>query len=375
MSLFGSDEEGGENVCGKNATKNDVNIAKNAANCEKISANEGNRVSILNRDKIKVIEEEAVDLSSLRKVEKLSCYTVLETKLLSQFQAGRLHHATMLSGDFGIGKATFAYWMIGRMLMSDICDKKMMSATMEMLRQNKHPDVFFLSLKDGKNEISVEEVRATLNKVMLKSIYGTKFILIDDINSINANGVNALLKTLEEPPKNTYFFIINHKISPILDTIYSRCNEIKMKISYSDCASALTKLHNDWTFDEVGFYAKIADNSISFAEMLYNLGIMQMINNSDIKSRQNLSELLNKIYKEIDKNNKNLSYMIKISMLSKVLMYCLNSNIVGTDKKFIDEKITNAQEKEEQKLIVMLSNLFIKQFCDMKSFELPIRFV
>lgn len=374
MSLFGFDDEENKGILKENKTKSDANL-KTDESLTKISSQAGNKSLLSNRDKIKVVEEEVIDFSSLRKLEKLSCYNTLETKLLSQFQQGKLHHTIMLSGDFGIGKATFAYWIISQMLILKIGDNGMKLATMEMLQQNKHPDVFFLSLKDEKNEISVEEVRETLNKVMLKSVYGMKFVLIDDINSINANGINALLKTLEEPPDNTYFFIINHKISPILDTIYSRCNEIKMKISYSDCLSALTKLHTDWTFNEVEFYAKVSGNSISFAEKLYDIGVMQMVENADMKSRQTLSGLLNKIYREIDKNNKNLSYMIKMSMLSKVMMYCLNSNVIGNDKNVAGENMIKLRDNEERKRIVLLNNLFIKQFCDIKSFELPFRFV
>ena len=374
MSLF-CDDNGDKSAFGSEK-KSDDSLSKTNEKIISTASEKIQKSSVLSGGRVKLIEEEAIDFSCLRKVEKLSCYNKLEEKLLSQFQQEKLHHAIMLSGDFGIGKSTFAYWIISQMLMLKIGDNEQMKlATMEMLQQNKHPDVFFLSLKDGKNEIGVEDVREVLSKVILKSIYGIKFVLIDDVNSINANGVNALLKTLEEPPENTYFFIINHKISPVLDTIYSRCNEIKMKISYKDCLSALTKLHNDWSFDEVEFYSQISGNSISFAEKLYDIGAMQMVKNVDTGNRQNLSVLLNKIYQEIDKKNKGLSYIVKMSMLSKVVLYCLNANIVSNANNDGKKIETQRQDQDKQMHIIAMNSLFIRQFCDINSFELPVRFV
>lgn len=374
MSLFGDDD--GDKGVFSSEKKSDDGASKTNGKITNASSEKIKKSSVSSSGRVKLIEEEAIDFSCLRKVEKLSCYNKLEEKLLSQFQQEKLHHAIMLSGDFGIGKSTFAYWIISQILMLKVGDNEQMKlATMEMLQQNKYPDVFFLSLKDGKNEIGVEDVREVLSKVILKSIYGIKFVLIDDVNSINVNGVNALLKTLEEPPENTYFFIINHKISPVLDTIYSRCNEIEMKISYKDCLSALTKLHNDWSFDEVEFYTQISGNSISFAEKLYDIEAMKMVKNVDTGNRQNLSVLLNKIYQEIDKNNKDLSYIVKMSMLSKVVVYCLNANIVSNANNDGEKIEIHCQDKDKQMHIVAMNSLFIRQFCDIKSFELPVRFV
>ena len=54
---------------------------------------------------------------------------------------------------------------------------------------------------------------------------------MDDIDSYNLNCLNALLKILEEPSENTYFFLINNKSKSIIQTIKSRCIEIKIHIN------------------------------------------------------------------------------------------------------------------------------------------------
>ena len=136
---------------------------------------------------------------------------------------------------------------------------------------NIHPDVFFLTKKDKENEIKVEQVRELINKISFRPMYGNKFVIVDDINSVNTNGVNALLKTLEEPPSNTYFFLINHRSRRLLDTIYSRCNEIKMSMSKIDCSAVLKDgvsddvgMENEKIFfddEEVEFYTNLSGNS------------------------------------------------------------------------------------------------------------------
>ena len=133
--------------------------------------------------------------------------------MLERFKNKTLHHATMIVGDYGIGKATCAYWLISQMVLSQITDEEIKTANLQLLQEGVHPDVFALQAKAGENEIKVDDVRLLIDKLSLKSVYGNKFILIDDINSINANGVNALLKILEEPQDGTFFFIINHKRS------------------------------------------------------------------------------------------------------------------------------------------------------------------
>jgi len=312
--------------------------------------------------KVKEIEED-VDDRKIRELKKIETFSNIETSILNQFKQNKLHHATMLSGKYGIGKATFAYWLITQLILQT-CENKENSSNLkemhiEMLKRNIHPDVFFLELLDGENEIKIEQIRNFIEKISLKSTYGNKFVIIDDINSINNNGVNALLKTLEEPPENTYFFIINHQNTQLLDTIYSRCNEIKMKFTKNDCVKILYQQNQDLKDDEIEFYATASCNSVRLSNILMKIEIKKIIEeNKDLKT----SNLLNLIYKTIDVNCKDISKITKISLLENILFYFINKNI----------KLDN---NENTKTIVSANNSLIKQFNDIKTFDLPVLFV
>ena len=72
-----------------------------------------------------------------------------------------------------------------------------------------------------------------------------KLVLIDNADQLNKNAANALLKILEEPKKNTYFFLISHQLSFLLaPTIRSRCIKFKLKKpSFEDLFSNYLKIH------------------------------------------------------------------------------------------------------------------------------------
>ena len=328
--------------------------------------------------KIKVIEENKVEWEIKYALKEILTFKTLGERLLNQFKMGKLHHATMLSGDYGIGKATFAYWMISKFL-ENTCEglpeekqegfKKM---HLELLEKNIHPDVFFLTKKDKENEIKVEQVRELINKISFRPMYGNKFVIVDDINSVNTNGVNALLKTLEEPPSNTYFFLINHRSRRLLDTIYSRCNEIKMSISKADCVAVLQNgvsnvidgveekvLFND---KEADFYANLSGGSVGFAVMLKSsnaFDLLSSVENTDIATK------LNVFYKAIEENCKNLPNSIKMLFLEKLLMYFTKNEFINSGN---DEKNSDIGS------LVLKGNSIIKQFLDIKRFELPVVF-
>ena len=98
-------------------------------------------------------------------------------------------------------------------------------------------DVIFLKAEEGKN-IKIEDIRE-LKSILSKSTLSNKprFTVIDEVEFLNINSVNALLKTLEEPSKNNYFILINNQQSNLIETISSRClknniylNSIERKI-------------------------------------------------------------------------------------------------------------------------------------------------
>ncbi|MBQ7536720.1 MAG: hypothetical protein IJT14_01195 [Rickettsiales bacterium] len=339
---------------------------------ERTNSDDKTKKKTTKEPKVKLIEDKQEISKELREIKQIHSFDAVGERILQQFQDDKLHHATMLSGSFGIGKATFAYWLICQMILSKAQNEDMRQANLQLLQENRHPDVFILQSSDGK-EISVENVRELLDGFLsLKSTYGYKFVLIDDINSVNANGVNALLKSLEEPTKNTFFFIINHKISTLLDTIYSRCNEEKLTLSSSDCRKILTQQHDELTADEISIYTDMSENSVAFANILISLNVCKMavflldyneINETNIIIIANkIKQAINNLWTVVDTNFKTLPRILKISLLEKIIYY------------FISRLQKIGTTSDNMQKIVVLSNTLTKQFIDIKQFELPVRF-
>ena len=139
----------------------------------------------------------------------------------------------LLSGEKGIGKSTLT-----NHLMSIVFDKKNYDVKKNLINENSiyysqyqdnlFPNIINFKASNSKN-ITIEDVR-NLKDILSKTPinFGKRFIIIDDVETLNTNCLNGLLRIIEEPKKNDNFILINNKSQPILDTIKSRAIEIKI---------------------------------------------------------------------------------------------------------------------------------------------------
>ena len=357
MGLFDTEIE--------NTANNVSDMFKNDTDANKKTNNEKKVVKkAIKEPKLKVLKDDT-DNEIKFPITEIKTFSNFTERMLERFKNKTLHHATMIVGDYGIGKATCAYWLISQMVLSQIMDEEIKTANLQLLQEGMHPDVFVLQAKAGENEIKVDDVRLLIDKLSLKSVYGNKFILIDDINSINANGVNALLKILEEPQDGTFFFIINHGFSKVLDTIYSRCNQEKLSLKQEQCISVLKEAHPKMNNDELSFYANISANSIAFAKMMMDMQLFSF----DFGNIDNLKNNLNTIYKKIDDKYKNLPKIIKISLLERIMFFAISkiNNDFANNSNLKNDNI-------EFKKIVALSTSLSKQIIDIKKYDLSVIF-
>ena len=152
---------------------------------------------------------------------------------------GRLHHAWLLTGPQGLGKATFAF-RIARRLLGAAPDPKhgLMGAApgdpvSRLVAQDAHPDLMVVDRTDSegkvRREILVEEVRR-LNEFFSKSPASAPYrvAIIDAADDLNRNAANALLKTLEEPPPRGVLLLVCHAPGRLIRTIRSRCRTLKL---------------------------------------------------------------------------------------------------------------------------------------------------
>ncbi len=164
-------------------------------------------------------------------------HEAVEARLLGAYQRQRLHHAHLLKGPSGIGKATLAYRFARFVLAhpdpgADAVQRAPSLAIPpdhpEFARTaaGGHPDMLAIEAKmDGKQGISIAILRkATAFLEQTAALGGWRVLLIDPGEDMAGPAANALLKSLEEPGRKTLILIVSHHPGSLLPTIRSRCS-------------------------------------------------------------------------------------------------------------------------------------------------------
>ncbi len=148
-------------------------------------------------------------------------------------QSGRLHHAWLLSGPAGIGKATFAYKAARMLLAEGGAGDLGGEQSVRLIANLSHPRLLVIrrfhdpKTKKFTTTIPVDEVRKLRPFVGKTADVGSwRVVLIDSANDLNNAAANALLKVLEEPPRQTIFLLVAPQPGRLLATIRSRCRTL-----------------------------------------------------------------------------------------------------------------------------------------------------
>lgn len=163
-----------------------------------------------------------------------------EQALLDALRGGRMHHAWLLAGAKGLGKATLAYRFARIALGATRAGGRPLDVDPEdpiarRVAAQSHPDLFILrrGLNDrGKprREITVDEARELgAFFALAPSEGGMRVAIIDAVDDLNRNAANAILKTLEEPPARSVLLLVCHAPGAILPTIRSRCRRLALR--------------------------------------------------------------------------------------------------------------------------------------------------
>ncbi len=173
-------------------------------------------------------------------------HTQPEARFLAARASGRLHHGWIFQGPSGIGKSIFARRIAGLMLGAEAPDASGGDKTMQLILSGGHPDLKWVQrgLNDkGKlrQDITVGQIRELNQFFSLRpALSGWRVGVIDALDEMNVSGMNALLKTLEEPPNNALLILISHATQSILPTIRSRCQVLRLyPLSDDDTKSVL----------------------------------------------------------------------------------------------------------------------------------------
>jgi DNA polymerase-3 subunit delta' len=138
---------------------------------------------------------------------------------------GRLHHAYLFAGPEGVGKKTIALGFAKTMHCSttaaDFCNR---CADCQRIQDGNHPDVRIIEPLAGKKEISIQQIRELERELNFRSFSGKKkIVIVDPAILMNLSAQNALLKTLEEPPRDSLLILIAANVGGLLPTLRSRC--------------------------------------------------------------------------------------------------------------------------------------------------------
>jgi len=163
--------------------------------------------------------------------------------ILNRYASGRMHHAWLLTGPRGIGKATFALKIaehIFRYPDHSAADRQLQQFDVKDPTKGKiaaysHPNLLHMTrpynFKDKKfrTQLTVEEIRQTVPFFgTSRGENGWRVAIVDAADDMNASASNALLKILEEPPERTVFFILAHSPAKVMVTIRSRCQQLAL---------------------------------------------------------------------------------------------------------------------------------------------------
>lgn len=206
--------------------------------------------------------------------------------ILEAALAGRLHHAWILSGPQGIGKASLArelalILLAGEEEVGRVSDHH---PAAHLFAAGTHPDYAELARleKDGGDfarNISVDQVRGLARLLSTApSVSRRRIVVIDAADDMERGAANALLKNLEEPPRGVVFLLISHAPSRLLPTIRSRCRMLRLSpLGSADMAAALRTA--DATMSEAAIMelVHIGGGSPGRALALSGLGVSDMI--------------------------------------------------------------------------------------------------
>ena len=199
----------------------------------------------------------------------------------------KLHHAWLLAGPKGVGKASFAKAAARRVLAEaagppfdlPLIDTSDDHPIVKLVEAGSHPDMRWLERLVNERtgnlarNISVDQVRELGEFMnMTAALSPWRLAVIDTVDELETSGANALLKILEEPPANTLFFLVSHAPGRLLPTIRSRCRRLDFqKLDDDAMASVLEVRAPDVPASErrriAGMSFGSAGRALAFAEL------------------------------------------------------------------------------------------------------------
>ncbi len=222
-------------------------------------------------------------------------------RLIKAQQSGHIPHALLFSGEEHTGKRIFA----NNVVKSLLCESPrlgggqgacMQCQSCKTFESSANPDYLQIDLLEGKQQITVDQVRA-MNAFLglTRSFKGHRVVLISQAERMNLNAANSLLKSLEEPADNSVIILLTAKASSLLPTIKSRCQLLHLPTP--NIQQAMSWLQNQQQLKEHPQTALAQALEISQGKPLAALNVLAS-DNDLLKSRAALLKDISEIVQE-----------------------------------------------------------------------------
>ncbi|HEY2131956.1 MAG TPA: DNA polymerase III subunit delta' [Acetobacteraceae bacterium] len=207
-------------------------------------------------------------------------HAATEAMLAEAMRSGRMHHAWLITGPAGIGKATLAFRFAGRLLAGMPGGTTLALApdhpTFRRVAAGTHADLLTVERewdpkrKRLRGEIVVDDVRRVADLLRRTPAEGGwRVVVLDGAEDLNRNAANALLKMLEEPPPRAILLLVCSAAGRLLPTIRSRCRRLALApLGSADIAALLGQYMPELSRDDAGRLAALAEGSVGRALQL-----------------------------------------------------------------------------------------------------------
>ena len=240
-------------------------------------------------------------------------------KYIASLSKENLHHAYLFYGREGLGKKDLLTYISNAILCESTnlvsCGK---CKNCKLILSNTHPDLHVILKEEGKKNISISQIINLREKIYESAFLGkNKIISIPNIESMSRDASDAILKILEEPPKDTFFIMSSNFIHQIPSTIRSRSIEIEIKTpAYNECHNWLSESYSE----NIELAIELSDNRPLIARDLLDLNLVDLRSrfikdiSGIIKSGKNIVNIAEQWSKELE------TLPLKIEWMSYILV-------------------------------------------------------
>lgn len=300
---------------------------------------------------------------------KLFGHNELFLHLVNLYINNKLPNKILFSGEKGIGKSTISYHLINYILSSneeysynlEEFEISLENKSFKLIQNKSNPNFILIDVAEDKKKIDITQIRNLITDLN-KSSFNTKprIVLIDNIELLNVNSVNALLKILEEPNENINFILVNNN-KKVLSTLKSRCLNFKIKLTFYESIEIINNILDNNIYTLVN--SELINNYSTPGHLLKLINFKEQynINLKDINLRELLSIIIKDKYYKKNTLVKELIYPL-IELYFRINISVSNIKLSNIQRYFL-KKIDNTKKfnLDEETLLMEFENNILNE--------------